>query len=220
MKRNLKDWKEKRAEFLKGKKCSWCDSSDSLCIHIPRAFSPAQISSEIYSAAYARFKEIYRQEYQKFDSLPTGKHRHKSHPSWHKASTIHKIEPDHNDLEEQYLEVLVEDLGEGNFKKLYHEWLEEAGIKDLIEEEIKKAEKECESLTNATVLCKLCHFASLRGMELCPVCRSKYKSLRYETCFNCLPEEKREEVLAKQKKEAELPKDSSQFSEEESSDKL
>jgi hypothetical protein len=211
MKRNSKEWKERRAEFLKGKTCSWCGSSDSLCICIPRAFSPVQISSEIYSAAYTRFKEVYRQKYQKFDFVSTGKHRHKSHPSWHKASTIHKTEPDHTDLEEQYIEILVEDLGEGNFKKLYHEWLKKAGIKDLIEEEIEKAEKESESLTNAIALCKRCHFASLKGLELCPVCKSKYKSPRYETCFDCLPEGKREEVLARQKKNEDLSKDLDQI---------
>jgi len=199
MKRNSKEWKEKRAEFLKGKTCAWCGSSDSLCIHTPRAFSPAQVRSEIYSASYARFREVYRQKYQKFECIPTGKHRHKSHLSWHKASTVHKIDPDHTDLEEQYIEVLVEDLGEGSFKKFYHEWLEETGIKELIEEEIKKAEEEYESLKNAIALCKSCHFASLRGMDLCPVCRNKYKSLSYETCFGCLPEEKRAEFLARQK---------------------
>jgi len=198
MKRNSKEWKEKRAEFLKGKTCAWCGSSGSLCIHIPRAFSPAQVSSEIYSAAYARFREVYRQKYQKFDCIPTGKHRHKSHPTWHKASTVHKIEPDHTDLEEQFIEVLLEDSGEGNFKKLYHEWLEETGIKALIKDEIKKAEEECESLTNAIVLCKRCHFANLRGMNLCPECRTKYKSVNYETCFECLPEEKKAEFRARQ----------------------
>lgn len=220
MKRNSKEWKEKRAEFLKGKTCFWCGSSDTLCIHIPRALSPAQIRSEIYSAAYARFKEIYRQEYQKFDCVPTGKHRHKSHPTWHKASTVHKTEPDHTDLEEQYIEVLVEDSEEGNFKKLYNEWLEESGINALIGEEIKKADEECESLSNAVPLCKRCHFASLKGMEICPKCRSKYKSSRYETCFDCLPEEKREEVLARQKKYEELTKDSDNISEIKCPDKL
>ena len=109
MKRNSKEWNEKRAEFLKDKACEWCGSSDSLCVHIPQASTPAHISSEIYSAAYERFREVYRQKYQKFDWVSTEKHRHKSHPVWHKASTVHKIEPDHTDLEEQYIEVLVED---------------------------------------------------------------------------------------------------------------
>lgn len=191
MKRNTKEWKEKRIEFLKGKTCAWCGTFDSLCIHTPRAFSPAQVSSEIYSAAYVRFKEVYRQKYQKFDYISTGKHRHKSHPAWHKASTVHKIEPDHTDLEEQFIEILLEDSGEGNFKKIYHEWLEETGIKEMIKEEVKKAKEEYESLTNTIVLCKRCHFASLRGMNLCPECKNKYKSINYETCLNCLPDEKK-----------------------------
>ena len=200
MKRNTKEWKEKRAEFLKGKTCEWCGSSDSLCVHIPRAFSPAKVSSEIYSAAYTRFREIYRQRYQKFYYIPAGKHRHKSHPTWHKASTVHKFEPDHTDLEEQFTEVLLEDSEEGNFKKLYHEWLEETGIKELIEEETKKVREECESLINAIVLCKRCHFSSLRGMNLCPKCRNKYKPVNYETCFDCLPEERKEEFRERQKR--------------------
>jgi hypothetical protein len=195
-----KEWKEKRADFLKDKKCKWCGSSDSLCVHTPRAFSPASVRSEFYGAAYIRFREVYRDKYQKFDCIPTGKHRHKSHPVWHKASTVHKIEPDHTDLEEQYIEVLVEDLGEGNFKKLYHEWLDETGVKELIEEEVKKAEGEYESLKNAIALCKRCHFASLRNMNLCHVCKNKYKSSNFETCFYCLPDEKKEEILEKQKK--------------------
>jgi hypothetical protein len=195
-----KEWKEKRADFLKGRTCEWCGSPDSLCIHTPGAFSPAQVRSEFYNAAYARFREVYRQKYQKFDCKPTGKHRHKSHPVWHKASTVHKIEPDNTELEEQYIEILVEDSGEGKFKELYHEWLEATGVKELIEEEVKKAEDEYESLKNAIALCKRCHFANLRNMNLCPICKNKYKALNYETCFDCLPEEKKSGILERLKK--------------------
>jgi hypothetical protein len=199
MKRNSKEWKEKRAEFIKGKSCAWCGSSDLLCVHTPGAFSPAEIRSGIYSLAYARFREVYRQKYQKFEYILTGKHRHKSHPAWHKASAVHKAGPDHTDLEEQRIEELVEDKGEGNFKKLYHEWLEENGIEELIQEEIIKAEEEYASLEHAIVLCKRCHFASIKGMEICPLCKNKYKPSRYESCFDCLPEEKKQDILARQK---------------------
>ncbi|MCQ1534601.1 hypothetical protein FTO70_02620 [Methanosarcina sp. KYL-1] len=201
MKRNSKEWKEKRAEFLKGKTCAWCGSSKHLRVHNPQAASssPSRIRSEIYGIAYEQFREIYRQKYQKFEVILTGKHRHKSHPNWHRTSTVHKIEPDHAGLEEQYREVMVEDTQEGNFKKLYNEWLEENRVKELIEEEIEKAQEEYESLENALVLCRRCHFAILRGMELCPVCKKKYKSVRYDTCFDCLPEEKKGEILEKKR---------------------
>lgn len=211
MKRTSKEWKEKRAEFVKGKACAWCGSSDCLCVHTPGAFSPAEIRSGIYSLAYSRFREVYRQKYQKFEYILTGKHRHKSHPVWHKASTIHKTEPDYTNLEEQCIEKLIKDRGEGNFKKLYHEWLKENKIEELIEEEIKKAEEEYASLEHAIVLCKRCHFASLRGMELCPICRKKYKPTRYETCFNCLPEERIRDILAVQKEKTSCQENSRQF---------
>lgn len=205
MKRTSKEWKEKRAEFIKDKTCAWCGSSERLCVHTPGAFSPEEIRSGIYSLAYARFREVYRQKYQKFEQVLTGKHRHKSHPAWHKATTVHKAEPDHTDLEEQCIEVLVEDKEEGNFKKLYHEWLEESGIKELIEEETRKAEEEYSSFEHAIVLCNRCHFASLKGMELCPVCKKKYKPSRYETCFDCLPDGKKNKVM-------ERPKEKEDFS--------
>jgi hypothetical protein len=212
MKRTSREWKEKRAEFIKGKVCAWCGSSDRLCVHTPGTLSPAEIRSGIYNLAYERFREVYRQKYQKFKYTLTGKHRHKSHPVWHKASTIHKTDPDHTDLEEQRIEELVEDTGEGNFKKLYHDWLEENEIEELIEEEIKKAEEEYESLERAIVLCKRCHFASLRGMELCPVCRKKYKSSRYETCFDCLPDELKKGIMARQNEKKDCFGNSGEFS--------
>ena len=198
MKRTSTEWKQKRAEFVKGKVCAWCSSPDRLCVFTPGVSSPAEIRSGIYNLAYTRFKEVYREKYQQFEYILTGKHRHKSHPAWHRASTIHKIEPDHSDLEEQIIERLIEDRGEGNFKQLYHEWLAENGIEELIEEEIKKAEEESASFEHAIVLCKSCHFASMKGMELCPRCRKRYKSSRYETCFDCLPEEKKKDILARQ----------------------
>jgi len=34
-------------------------------------------------------------------------------------------------------------------------------------------------------LCKRCHFAMHNGMELCPICKKKYKYKKYKTCFNC-----------------------------------
>lgn len=183
-----------------------------MCVHTPGAFSPAEVRSGIYSLAYVRFREVYRQKYQKFEQVLTGKHRHKSHPAWHKATTVHKAEPDHTDLEDQYIEVLVEDKEEGNFKKLYHEWLEENGIEELIEEETRKAEEEYSSFEHAIVLCNRCHFASLKGMELCPVCKKKYKPSRYGTCFDCLPDEKKNEVMAKQKEKEDFPENSERFS--------
>ncbi|AKB52446.1 hypothetical protein MSBRW_3193 [Methanosarcina barkeri str. Wiesmoor] len=48
------------------------------------------------------------------------------------------------------------------------------------------------------MLCKRCHFASLSGMNLCPKYRNKYKPVNYETCFDCLPDERKAEFRERQ----------------------
>jgi len=48
-------------------------------------------------------------------------------------------------------------------------------------------------------------------MQLCPVCRKKYKSSRYETCFDCLPDEKKNDFLESQKEKEEFPNNSERF---------
>lgn len=35
----------------------------------------------------------------------------------------------------------------------------------------------------------------LHSMDLCPICKENYKSIQYETCLQCLPEDKRKAVL-------------------------
>ena len=43
--------------------------------------------------------------------------------------------------------------------------------------------------SDCIVLCKKCHIADHHGRELCPMCKTHYKSKQYETCFECLPDE-------------------------------
>lgn len=51
-----------------------------------------------------------------------------------------------------------------------------------------QTQEEYESLDGTNVLCSRCHFALHHGMDLCPICKKKYKKNHYSTCFNCLPE--------------------------------
>jgi len=55
-------------------------------------------------------------------------------------------------------------------------------------------------------------------MELCPVCRKKYKSSRYETCFGCLSEEKKKDILAKQNEKKDLLESSEELSDKSSAE--
>lgn len=52
------------------------------------------------------------------------------------------------------------------------------------------------SFEDTITACKRCASSyDLYGMELCPQCKEKYKSIQYPTCIQCLPEEKRKAVL-------------------------
>lgn len=52
------------------------------------------------------------------------------------------------------------------------------------------------SFEDTITACKKCASSfDLHLMDLCPVCKEKYKSILYETCIQCLPEDKRKSVL-------------------------
>lgn len=36
-----------------------------------------------------------------------------------------------------------------------------------------------------SLICKKCHFASHKGMNLCPQCHENYKQAHFPTCFKC-----------------------------------
>jgi len=141
MKRTSREWKQKRAEFIEGKVCAWCGSSDRLCIHTPGVLSPTEIRSGIYNLAYARFKEVYRQKNQKFEDILTGKHRPKSHPIWHKSSTIHKTEPDTLTLKNRELRNLLKIKERGTLNSSIVNGLRKMKLKSLLKRRLKKQRK-------------------------------------------------------------------------------
>lgn len=52
------------------------------------------------------------------------------------------------------------------------------------------------SFEDAITACKKCAYnLDIKKMDLCPKCKQHYKGLQYPTCIECLPEEKRKEVL-------------------------
>lgn len=54
------------------------------------------------------------------------------------------------------------------------------------------------SFEDTITACKKCAYSfDINKMELCPKCREYYKGVQYHTCIQCLPKEKRNEVLEK-----------------------
>jgi hypothetical protein len=54
------------------------------------------------------------------------------------------------------------------------------------------------SFDDTITACKKCaSYYDLYDLELCPKCKVSYKGIKYPTCIQCLPEEKRKSAMAK-----------------------
>ena len=54
------------------------------------------------------------------------------------------------------------------------------------------------SFEDTITVCKKCAFNfDMNNMEICPKCKKYYKGVSYQTCINCLPEDKRKAALEK-----------------------
>ncbi|MCL1817792.1 MAG: hypothetical protein FWG35_02595 [Spirochaetaceae bacterium] len=52
------------------------------------------------------------------------------------------------------------------------------------------------SFEGTKTLCKKCAFnQDMNGKDLCPACRKNYKSMKYETCVDCLPDGERKNQI-------------------------
>jgi ribosomal protein L37AE/L43A len=83
-------------------------------------------------------------------------------------------------------------------------WLQREKVKAKNDEIIKKdafllyLENNIKYLSfeDTITACKKCAYNfDINNMELCPKCKEYYKSIKYPTCIQCLPEEKRKAVL-------------------------
>jgi len=196
-----KEWLQKRDALLKDAKCEYCGSVEKLCVHHSEHIfkSPRRVKCQMYSRFFNEFKNLFIIMNTK-KSTKTGNHRHKSHPYWHPINRKHNNEIDESDIEIQYASPNPTPDDKKQFKLEYEKWLKSIDAESLINAEIEKERLSYMSFENVQVLCNKCHIAHHRGKDLCPVCKTKYKTKRYETCWDCIPEERKKEIEAKERK--------------------
>lgn len=195
--RDTKTYKENAAKFKEGKVCEWCSSSIDLYVHHPQELfpTPKEIRNLMYTIAYSKFKDHYEQQQIKNGkSFETGRHKHEGCTFYHPISTQHKFEYDISTEIIQYKLPTPTKKDREQFKLKYNKFLEDNNVKSQIEADIKEADKRYVSLEGAVVICKRCHHATHKDMDLCPICKEKYKKKEYQTCFDCLPQKKKTEI--------------------------
>lgn len=63
------------------------------------------------------------------------------------------------------------------------------------------------TLSRAIPCCNRCHTAGHHGKDLCPICKEHYKPFEAETCYHCLPDEKKIYMEADREKWKKVQKD-------------
>lgn len=199
---NSKEWKERRNETITDSSvCELCGSTENLVVHHPNSINFKTIKQLVNNRVYHLFSEDYSKKFptkEEIEENSTRKqHRHRSHYNWHEIDLNHKFEVDNSDMQERTM--LAKEFKESDrirFKELYGKFRQLN--KDIIELKIEKAyADETEKYNNfedIQIICKRCHWATHNDMELCPICKKKYKKSNYKQCFDCLPDERKKEI--------------------------
>jgi len=200
---HTKEWKRRRDKILAERgvcESESCDSTENLVIHHPNSKTRKMIWNEVWQGFYQWFCDDYSKKYptkEDIEMYSTGviQHRHDGVPKWHREIVEHKNDYHTwfaNTIERRY--VMSEEFEEINSKRwhLMYDEAKEANmnkIKSLIDELTEIENKKYMEFEDIQVLCKRCHLAHHKGMDLCPVCKKKYKKKQYKTCYDCIPED-------------------------------
>jgi len=183
--RSTKEWRQRREEFLKGKACEWCGSTERLVMHNrnpppPYALLLRKISSEVLNH---RVKE---------GEFSTQKEERRSCPECGYTSIRHrtakkpayKCQRCRSEFDAPKSEVV--DTGRLSREDWDRFWGRHGPeIKRMVSEAWKKADEESRAIENYMALCNRCHMAARNGLVLCPVCRHGYMRPGRDMCWEC-----------------------------------
>jgi hypothetical protein len=193
-------WKNQRQEFLIGKKCIQCGTTENLVVH---HHHKQREQRKIIQNKVVR--QLIKEKIDKGEIQAPIKYRKRvSCPNCQVVSEFaenrksctceqcnHKIIFDNSNT--KIITVPNYYIGPEGYKEFLKQYKEE--IEAFMKEAGAPEDPEYEDLTKDTmVLCKRCHFSIHKGMNLCPVCKKKYKSFYQQTCFDCLPEKVKEKI--------------------------
>ncbi len=208
------EWKKKRKEIIKeDSACTWCGSKEFLAVRRKETEETKilpinEFRFEKFKAEYNIRKpgeeevSIFLSEEESFLSEPILKvfKHYSSKDVWElkwqdvgkflnlKRTEASKIKKTLRELLKEQSKINWDNFAEDEElqEKIAKEY--EAYSKPRIER-YKKCLPE-----DIIILCRRCNFASMNGMELCPICKKKYKGVKYDTCFNCLPSDRKKQI--------------------------
>jgi len=201
------EWRKKRAEFIKDKACEWCGSKkkltihhtkpppkyDTLVRHATRVILDQKVTEGEFEYQIKNRKacpKCGRRSFYKRITIRPLYHCNKCGNEFDKAKTVY---------------INAKWLSKNGFRVFWGKYGSE--IKRIALELSRKGHEYYMSLQDCMVLCKKCNFALHKGKVLCKVCKKRYHSKQYSTCWNCIPDSdwKREIERTHKKVNATIP---------------
>lgn len=208
------EWKKKRSELIGAKTaCAWCGSKEGLAVC--RTNNP---DAEIMPFTTFRFEEftskynkdkpaepgisefVSRLEVESDEKAVISKEiqellaQNESKAiwdfSWNDIAKILKCKRAHAVAVRKALRELLKEKSKENWQAFSEDTIVQQKLAKEYEAYAKpKIERYKKCLSeDIIILCRRCNFARMNGLELCPVCKKKYKGKRYPTCFGCKPD--------------------------------
>ena len=197
-----KIWKEKRAQWIQGKVCEMCGSTEKLQIH------HLHINRGIRKSLEKKvIRELIKHKMKNLEIPPTikqirfylcecGNSSQKIRLPNQKTITCLKCKQRHyiNRNNIQIRKVLDYWLGPDDYQKFIKTYRLE--IKNLMDQQGAPEKEDYLDFSQGTaVLCRRCHYGIHHGLNLCPKCKKRLKRIQYPTCWDCKPEKKQQNYI-------------------------
>jgi len=220
---NTPAWRSRREEILKTRnKCEWCGSEEHLAIsHDKRDFNPKR---EKYLVAARYFQDYFNNgqhieelsELKKqaqvgvklhyYDSCPTCGYGsvYSRSDKYCKAKKVPKFKCSRCKTEfQESIKKLKRSSAYDLRRRFFDLFNNKHGetLTQLYVEHMERLNEDYLQFKDVTVLCRRCHYAYHKGLNLCPVCKTRYKKARFEMCWECFKvTERGKEVIKRREK--------------------
>jgi hypothetical protein len=205
-------WRKKRTEFIKGKKCAWCGSTEILVIDHNETFKPLAEYNKVAWGFFANyFSENKHQEeleelkiqasanvtIRYFEACPQCGYSVKPRKTMTPTYKCYKCLSEFEEPTQKIHRSTISYINRTLFLLFQKNHKEEISV--IYEKKKNESDKKYYAFENVTVLCKKCNFARLKGLILCKECGEKYHKPNYNTCFNCFSKTEKGQKIAKER---------------------
>ena len=191
-------WKKKRLEFIQGRTCEWCGSTENLAIHHNHHFKGLNEYKKLVTIIIRRHFGAGKNQDEKQNLMTYAQKKAKMKYLYLCPKCGYQVYA-RKTLHPKYRCKTCRALTDSPIMKLnpkYQRAVRRIFRKTFLQthkKEVDKAFKELKENSNrdyldfkdVEVLCRKCHYATEKGLVICEVCHKNYHQPKYKKCLAC-----------------------------------